>query len=171
MNTLDKKKPSSDSKVENLGLSILRDLRRITRAIDLNSKRLSLENNLTAPQVLALLAIYNQGALTIALIAEEIHLSSSTVVGIIDRLEAKGLVSRERSKTDRREVLVNISEEGKKIAKRSPVPLQEKLLETFSKLSELQQKNISKTLNLLVEMLDARELTASPILTTGTDIK
>ncbi len=166
-----KKSPSTTTcEVEDIGSTILRDLRRITRAIDLNSKKISSENNLTAPQVLSLLAVYNDGPLTIAMIAEEIHLSSSTMVGIIDRLEAKNLVIRERSKTDRRQVMVNITEEGKKVAKRSPIPLQEKLLESFTKLTESQQKNISKCLDLLVKMLDADNVKASPILAPGSKI-
>ncbi len=166
-----KKKSPVTTEIEDLGSTILRDLRRITRAIDLNSKKLSSENNLTAPQVLSLLAIYNEGPLTIAAIADEIHLSSSTMVGIIDRLEAKNLVIRERSKTDRRQVMVNITDEGKKVAKRSPVPLQEKLLQSFSKLTEVQQKNIGKSLDLLVKMLDADSVKASPILAPGFNIK
>lgn len=135
------------------GLSILKCLRKITRYIDLNSKRLSSESNLTAPQILSLLAVYEKGPLTIAKIADEIHLSASTMVGIIDRLEMKKLVIRERSKTDRRQVIVEITEEGKRLAKKSPAPLQEKLLESLNKLSETQQRNIVKALDLLVEML------------------
>lgn len=157
-----KKKTSNISKAEeDLGLKILRDLRRITRAIDLNSKKLSSESNLTSPQVVSLLAVYQKGPLTVAEIANEVHLSSSTMVGIIDRLEAKNLLVRERSKTDRRQVLVGITDEGKKVAKASPAPLQEELLTSFTKLSDAQQKNLSKALELLAEMLHVNEYTDS----------
>ena len=146
------------SKIEkDLGLKILMDLRRITRAIDLNSKKLSSETSLTAPQVVSLIAVYHHGALTLAEIAEQVHLSSSTMVGIIDRLEAKNLVIRERSKTDRRQVLIRITDEGQKMAKKSPLPLQEKLIESLSKLSEAQQRNLAKALELLVKMLDFKD--------------
>ena len=146
------------SKIEkDLGLKILMDLRKITRAIDLNSKKLSSETSLTAPQVVSLIAVYHHGALTLAEIAEQVHLSSSTMVGIIDRLEAKNLVIRERSKTDRRQVLIRITDEGQKMAKKSPLPLQEKLIESLSKLSEAQQRNLAKALELLVKMLDFKD--------------
>ncbi len=152
-----KRKQSILKSEEDIGLKILKDLRRITRAIDLNSKKLSSESNLTSPQVVSLLAVYQKGSLTIAEIADEVHLSSSTMVGIIDRLEAKNLVVRERSKTDRRQVMVSITEEGKKVAKNSPAPLQEKLIKSFTNLSEVQQKNLSKALELLIKMLDVNE--------------
>jgi DNA-binding MarR family transcriptional regulator len=146
------------SKTEkDLGLKILMDLRRITRAIDLNSKKLSSETSLTAPQVVSLIAVYHHGALTLAEIAEQVHLSSSTMVGIIDRLEAKNLVIRERSKTDRRQVLIRITDEGQKMAKKSPLPLQEELIKSLSKLPEAQQRNLAKALELLVKMLDFKD--------------
>ena len=99
---------------EDLGFKILGYLRRITRAIDLNSKRLSVENNLTSPQTFSLITIYHKGPLTLAEVANKVHLSPSTMVGIVDRLEAKNLVIRERSKTDKRQVRIKITEEGKK---------------------------------------------------------
>ncbi len=133
------------------------DLRKITRAIDLNSKKLSSQTSLTAPQVVSLIAVYHQEALTLAEIAEQVHLSSSTMVGIIDRLEAKNLVIRERSKTDRRQVLIRITEEGRKMAKKSPLPLQEELIKSLSKLPEVQQRNLAKALELLVKMLDFKD--------------
>jgi DNA-binding MarR family transcriptional regulator len=146
------------SKTEkDLGLKILMDLRKITRAIDLNSKKLSSETSLTAPQVVSLIAVYHHEALTLAEIAEQVHLSSSTMVGIIDRLEAKNLVIRERSKTDRRQVLIRITEEGRKMAKKSPLPLQEELIRSLSKLPEAQQRNLAKALELLVKMLDFKD--------------
>jgi DNA-binding MarR family transcriptional regulator len=146
------------SKIEkDLGLKILMDLRKITRAIDLNSKKLSSETSLTAPQIVSLIAIYHQEALTLADLAEQVHLSSSTMVGIIDRLEAKNLVVRERSKTDRRQVLIHITDEGRKMAKKSPLPLQEELIKSLSKLPEAQQRNLAKALELLVKMLDFKD--------------
>ncbi|MCE2929257.1 MAG: MarR family transcriptional regulator [Candidatus Caenarcaniphilales bacterium] len=139
---------------EDLGFKILGYLRRITRAINLNSKRLATENNLTSPQTFSLITIYHMGPLTLAEVASKVHLSPSTMVGIIDRLEVKNLVIRERSKDDKRQVRIRITEEGKKIAKKSPLPLQEELLESLSKLPEIQQKNLSKALKLLASILD-----------------
>ena len=158
---MSKRQVNNNSEV---GLSILKNLRKITRSIDLNSKRLSSESSLTAPQILSLLAVHEKGSLTIAKIADEVHLSASTMVGIIDRLEMKNLVVRERSKTDRRQVRVNITDEGKKLAKKLPAPLQEKLLEALANLSDTQQKNIVKALDLLVEMLGAENLSVPPVL-------
>lgn len=135
------------------GLEILENLRKIIRAVDLNSKKLAAETNLTAPQILALAMIAQNGPMTLADIAAAIHLSSSTMVGIIDRLEAKGFLVRERSVKDRRQVFINITAEGKKAAKKAPTPLHDVLITKLSNLSGSQQKNIVKTLEQLVDML------------------
>ena len=136
-------------------MTIIKDLRRVARAMDLDSKKLSLQNGLTAPQILSLLAIYEaRHDMTLAKVADEVHLSASTMVGIIDRLEKKGLVVRERSTTDRRQVMVSITNEGKKVVKKTPIPLEETLLGSLNHLSENQQKQLVDALALLIRMLE-----------------
>ena len=92
--------------------------------------------------------------MTVAQVADEVHLSSSTMVGIIDRLESKNLLERKRSVTDRREVYVSITDEGKTIAQKAPIPLQDKLDTGLAQLSDSQQKAIIKSLEQLVSILD-----------------
>lgn len=61
---------------------------------------------LTLPQIIAVKAVAHSGPLTVTALAREISATKSTVVGIVDRLEAQGLLERRRSADDRREVLV-----------------------------------------------------------------
>ena len=77
-------------------LRILRALRRITRSIALHSRQLSAVSHITAPQLMCLRTVIANGPLTATAISREIHVSPSTVVGILDRLEDKGLIRRER---------------------------------------------------------------------------
>ncbi len=152
---------------ERYDLKILRSLRKIIRSVDIHSRKLSMQHDITAPQLIALLAIAEHAPLTIASISREVHLSPSTLVGIIDRLEAKGYAVRERSAEDRRRVLISITEEGKAFAKRAPSPLQETLAEALGKLTPLEQATISLSLERVVELMEAKELDAAPILQTG----
>ena len=46
-------------------------------------------------------------------IAQHVQVSPSTVIGILDRLEAKGLIQRERDREDRRLVQVSLTEPGR----------------------------------------------------------
>ena len=97
-------------------LRILRALRRITRSIALHSRQLSAVSHITAPQLMCLRTVIANGPLTATAISREIHVSPSTVVGILDRLEDKGLIRRERGREDRRIVFVTATEAGRALA-------------------------------------------------------
>ena len=77
-------------------LRILRALRRITRSIALHSRQLSAVSHITAPQLMCLRTVIANGPMTATAISREMHVSPSTVVGILDRLEDKALIRRER---------------------------------------------------------------------------
>lgn len=146
---------------------ILQALRKITRAIDIHSRKLSSEFSITAPQIVALVAIAEGDNLTLAGLAEKIHLSASTVVGIVDRLEAKKLAKRKRSKVDRRRVEISITEKGKKYLKSAPSPLQDKLSSELEKMEKAELETILKSLEKLCEMMQAEDIDAAPILESG----
>jgi DNA-binding MarR family transcriptional regulator len=148
-------------------LQILQSLRRIIRAVDIHSRQLKQRYNITAPQLVCLLAVVENEVLTVATLAKEIHLSSSTVVGILDRLEEKGLVERNRDKKDRRVVKVTATKVGKEFTHSSPSPLQDKLGDSLGKLSVLEQSTIALSLKRIVEFMEAEEIDAAPILQTG----
>lgn len=148
-------------------LSILQSLRRIIRAVDIHSRQLNSKFSITAPQLVCLLAIVENKTLTVASLAKAIHLSPSTVVGILDRLEERKLITRKRDTKDRRVVKVTATKKGKDFAKESPSPLQDKLGQSLAKLSVLEQATISLSLERIVEFMEAEEIDAAPILQTG----
>ena len=137
---------------ERYDLQILQALRRIMRAVDLHSKQLSIKYSITTPQLVCLLTIVESKVVTVAALAKQIHLSPSTVVGILDRLEDKKLISRKRDKQDRRLVKIKPTTKGKEYAKSAPSPLQDKLMGALSRLSDLEQAAISLSLSKIVEL-------------------
>lgn len=148
-------------------LRILRSLRRIIHSVDLYSKELAATNRITAPQLICLLHVANNGPVSATAIGREVHLSPSTVVGILDRLEEKGLVERQRSREDRRIVRVTATREGVELARKSPSPLQQRLANALSELPELEQATIALSLERIVVLMEAPEVDAAPILATG----
>ncbi len=148
-------------------LQVLKALRRIIRAVDLHSRKLSAQHNITGPQLVCLLAVEEHESMTGGVIARHVHLSSSTVNGILDRLEAKGLVWRERDLKDRRLVHVSLTEPGKMLVKSAPSPLQDTLREAMNELSEAEQATIGEVLDQIVEMMEVQNIDAAPILEAG----
>ncbi len=152
---------------ERYDLKILQSLRQIIRSADTYSRKLSKQHDITVPQLITLLAVLEHGPMTTSAISKEVHLSSSTLVGIVDRLEAKGYVVRERISQDRRQVHISITKAGKAFAEKAPSPLQETLVEALQKLTLLEQATISLSLERVVELIEAKEVDAAPILETG----
>lgn len=148
-------------------LRILRALRRIIHSVDLYSKELAATNKVTAPQLICLLHVVNNGPVSATAIGREVHLSPSTMVGILDRLEEKGLVERQRSREDRRIVRVTATREGVELSRKAPSPLQQTLANSLAELPELEQATIALSLERIVALMEAPEVDAAPILATG----
>lgn len=145
---------------------ILRSLRRITRSIDLHSRKLSNTYGLTGPQLVCLRVIAQRGETTPSEVAREVSLSQGTVTGIVDRLVARQLVSRERSERDRRVVTLSPTEAGANLVAAAPSPLQERFLGRLAELPEREREHIRAVLTLVVEMMDGDSLDAPPVLGT-----
>lgn len=135
-------------------LRMLRALRRIMRAIALHSRQLAACSHITAPQLVCLHTVIANGPLTATAISREMHISPSTVIGILDRLEEKGFIRRERGREDRRIVFISATQEGVALAQSAPSPLQTTLANALNDLPELEQATMTLALERLVELME-----------------
>lgn len=142
-------------------------LRRITRAIDLHSRGLMQQIGLTAPQLAALQAIARLQPITGGALAKSIHLSQATLTGILTRLENRDLVSRARSGSDRRTVVVELTADGRAVLETAPSLLQDCFRRELLKLREWEQTQMLSTLQRIASMMDAEEIDAAPVLAAG----
>ena len=108
--------------------------------------------DLTAPQFYVLATIGYAGGMPFSNIGEKMMVTVSNLTGIVDRLEEKGLVTRERDSRDRRVVRVMLTDKGGKLY-RSTIPLFEKSIsEVFSPLGKPQQKELASLLRKLIRV-------------------
>lgn len=147
-------------------LKILQGLRKIMR-VDIHSRKLVATHDITAPQLICLSTLAEEGPLTQKQIAERVFLSPSTVVGILDRLEGKALVLRARDTRDRRRVNVTATARGKRLVEFAPSPLQEGLARSLTNLPEIEQATIALSLQRIVDLMEIETLDAAPILDPG----
>ncbi len=143
-------------------------LRRITRAIDLHSKRLVKTTGLTAPQLVILQALDRAGEASPSTLAKTVSLSQPTVTTILDRLERQGLLTRERSANDKRRVYVRLTDSGARaVSKGSPELLQAGFLREFRRLESWERHMLIAALQRVAELMDAQDLDAAAILDAG----
>jgi len=147
-------------------LRILHSLRRIIRAVDLHSRKLSMQHHITGPQLACLMTISNQGPMTASSLAKEVCLSPSTLVGILDRLEQKELVARTRSHLDRRTVSIETSAKGRDLVSSAPPSLQKKLAAVLQELPDSEQVSIALSLEKIALLLEADSLKTTTLVET-----
>ncbi|MCK9563420.1 MAG: MarR family transcriptional regulator [Bacteroidales bacterium] len=146
---------------------VLVALRRLIRATDLRSKQLSKTVGLTAPQLLLLQTAKRHGEITIGDIARNMSLSQATVTTIVDRLEARELLVRQKSTRDKRRVYVSLTDLGETVLEDAPTALHTQLIEKFQSLESWEQSMILAALQRLANMMDAEGIDASPVLDIG----
>jgi len=145
-----------DISLETCSFRILIALRRIMHFVDTYSKKLAVEHHITGPQLICLYSIVKEGPLTLSDLGRRVSLSMSTVNGIVDRLDYKGLVVRERKDRDRRKVLITATDAGKKLTSQAPFPLQDRLAQAIAGLPELEQVSIALSFERVVEMMEIK---------------
>lgn len=80
--------------------------------------------DLTYPQYLVMLVLWEQGEQTVNQIGAKLHLDSGTLTPLLKRLQVKNLVQRERNQTDERTVMISSTESGKSLEHQaSEIPL------------------------------------------------
>jgi len=70
------------------------------------------ELDLTYTQYIAMLVLWEHEKLTVKDLGKRLYLDSGTLTPLLKKLEAKGLLKRERSKEDERNLFISLTEEG-----------------------------------------------------------
>lgn len=74
---------------------------------------------LTYPQYVALLALWERDGLTVSELGERLFLDSGTLTPLLKRLQAAGLVARQRDPQDERRVRITLTPQGLALRQRA----------------------------------------------------
>lgn len=142
-------------------------IRKIIRAIDIRSRKLSKEAGVTGPQLIVLQELARVKGITSKEVSTNVNLSQATVTSILDRLEAKRFIKRIRSESDRRRIALFLTDEGKEALINAPQPIEDSFIEKFSALKEWEQFQLMSSVERIAEMMGASEIDAAPLLNLG----
>jgi DNA-binding MarR family transcriptional regulator len=137
---------------------IMQSLRRIIKSLQDYSQTVSSHFGITGPQLWALKTIYQRGSLSLGELSKGMYLHPSTVSGVVDRLEKKGFVLRDRTEKDRRVVKVCLTPKGKMLVRRAPNPVQGKMIYGLRKLKKEKLNLIYESVQELVGIMEAQNL-------------
>ncbi len=74
---------------------------------------------LTYPQYLVMLVLWDSDRLTVSAVGDRLFLNSTTLTPLLQRMEKAGLLHRQRSASDERQVIISLSETGKRLKARA----------------------------------------------------
>lgn len=156
---------------ESVTADIINNLRRVFHAVNEQSKKAEFSTGLTGPQLWAIKVIADSGPIRVSDLAGKMFIHPATMVGILDRLEARNLVTRVRSNEDRRVVKVDLTGSGHDLVSKAPQVAQGLLVSGLKVLSSKELKSIASGLDQLVKILGAQKLPPQLMLSQEANVK
>jgi MarR family transcriptional regulator, organic hydroperoxide resistance regulator len=138
---------------EQVSMQILMRLRQILQEMSKHSKMILENYKISTPQLICLHEVFQHGPISIGALTKIVFLNNSTVTGVIDRLEKRELVRRVRISKDRRQVHVEVTDQGIEFINRAPKPIQEQFMDRLIGLDQDTISLILWSLEMLVDML------------------
>jgi len=115
------------------------------------TKELARRADLTGPQLTVVKLLETVGDLSLSELSEKIRAQNSTVTGIIDRMERENLVTRERSKEDRRVVHIKLTPKGRELAREIPVEPMEIFKGALESLTAQEMRDLMRIMTKLAK--------------------
>jgi DNA-binding MarR family transcriptional regulator len=141
--------------------AIVQGLRRMVKALHDYSRKVQAAYDLTGPQLWALKTLARSGPLPVGSLAVELAVHQSSVSSLVGRLEARGLVARERSAPDRRVVRLQLTSAGARAAAAAPEPAQGRLLHALRAMPAPQVARLRQSVDELVLAMAAEHVEAT----------
>lgn len=113
------------------------------------TKELAKRADLTGPQLTVVKLLEQFGDLSLSELSDRIRAQNSTVTGIIDRMERENLVTRERSKEDRRVVYIKLTAKGRELAREIPIEPMEIFKGALESLSAQEMRDLMRIMSKL----------------------
>ena len=93
--------------------------------------------------------------------ARMLMVAPTVITGVVDRMEARGLVRRERHPTDRRRIQLELTDLGRSISERFEEMVAQRIEQQLSTLTPSERKELSRGLHLLQRVVDELERSAA----------
>jgi DNA-binding MarR family transcriptional regulator len=109
---------------------------------------------ITYPQYLVLMILWEEDGLPVNDIAKKLILKTNTITPLLKRMEADGILQRQRSDQDERKVIVRLTERGRELQEKAaliPEKLGSKLLDGPLELDDL--RRLKEDLGSLIDLL------------------
>lgn len=151
------------SENERMIKEIVSGVRRLVRAVYLDASKISRRFGLTAAQNAVVRCLFSEGPISSAELSRKLFVTPSNITGIIDRLEKKGLVVRVRQESDRRVVLISLTDMGQKLGKALPDPVESRFISQLADLEPERVQFLAEAMGQILHLFDTRGVEDAPL--------
>ena len=110
--------------------------------------------DLTYTQYVVMLALWEEKEMTVKALGDRLYLDSGTLTPLLKKLEAKGYITRTRSRKDERNLLVAVTASGKDL--REEAMAMPRAIETYTELSKEETETLYRLLYKILARVDER---------------
>ncbi len=134
---------------------MLESVRRLVRFLRLAEADAQAATGLSAAQLFILHQLADHPAASLVELAERTMTDPSSVSSVVDRLVKRGLVRRQRPRSDARRVELRLTPIGGRVARTAPATPQQSIARGVSALPDDQRGEIVRALALLIQSIGA----------------
>ncbi|MEE4637628.1 MAG: MarR family transcriptional regulator [Wenzhouxiangella sp.] len=146
-------------------VAVIRHFRTVVKAIQAHSTWVERQCGVSAAQLWALWEIHAEPGLRVKDISERLSIKPATASNLLDKIEGKELIRRDRCGPDQRVVQLFPTERGEQLLASAPGPAEGALLNALARLDDLKLGELAISLDALVEAFAIRgdEFAMAPI--------
>lgn len=143
--------------------NITKQLRVLFRTVQAHSKIVERQCGLSSAKLWMMWELFANPGLKVSELARALTIHPSTCSNMLDQLEDKGLLRRDRSRTDQRAVHLFLTDEGTKLLATAPRPAQGTLSKALEQLSDTHLIHLEDGLNNLIKAMQVKDEEAAMI--------
>lgn len=137
-------------------LDFMRLLWALDHGLQSVSKHMKKKLSVTGPQRLVIRVVGRRPGISAGTLARLLHTHPSTLTGVLQRLEARGVLRREPDPADRRRWVIHLTAAGQRIDRQRAGTVEAAIRRGLRRLSDSQRDAAQQALQLLTEELARR---------------
>lgn len=140
---------------------ILKNFRIAFRSVQQHSHWVESQCGVSGAQLWAMWELLLAPGLKVSELSRSMAIHQSTASNLLDKLEKKGLVQRERKGPDQRVVRLFLTPDGLEVINRAPRPAQGVLTDALSRLPDTVLENLGQSIEMLVAQINMKDENAA----------
>lgn len=151
------KKNSTENNRELLAKHIVQNFRVIVKTIQAHSRWVEKQSGVSAVQLWALWELFAAPGLKVSELSKALSVHQSTASNMLDKLEQKHLIRRDRTGPDQRVVHLYLTQKGIDLLSQAPRPAQGAVQDALKRMSDNELNNLGEGLDTLIAYMALSE--------------